>query len=51
MQDIIAKLLAKLLVEQKELNELVLKTRKPKKKKIDKSRFELDLNDLEDLCN
>ena len=47
MQDVIAKLL----VEQKELNELVLKTRKPKKKKIDKSRFELDLNDLEDLCN
>ncbi len=47
MQDVIAKLL----VEQKELNELVLKTRKPKINKIDKSRFELDLNDLEDLCN
>ena len=47
MQDVIAKLL----VEQKELQELVLKTIKPKKKKLDKSRFELDLNDLEDLCN
>jgi hypothetical protein len=45
-------ILTKLLEEQKEVNKLVEKKKEtPKKIKTDPKKFELFLNDLDDLCN
>jgi hypothetical protein len=50
--DPIQMMISELLDQQKEVNKMVAKKKAiPKKKKTDPSKFELFLNDLDDLCN
>jgi len=50
--DPIQKMISELLEEQKEINKLASKKKAPTKKiKTDPKKFELFLNDLDDLCN
>ena len=50
--DPIQKMISELLEEQKEINKLASKKKAPTKKiKTDPKKFELFLNDLDELCN